>query len=379
MIDPGLAPTPPMGFNTWNHFGLKIDENLLAETIVALREQGLAELGYVNVNIDDGWMAPERVTGRLQPDPQRFPGGIRRIADIAHAAGLRLGIYSDCGRRTCGGLPASYGYETEDARTFAEWEVDLLKYDWCHVPWEDFPGRSHAEVAQILYTRMAEAIAATGRPILLSMCNWGDGEPWRWARGLAHMWRTTDDIVDAYRREGAGWRGDLLSIFRCNVALAEYAGPGGWNDPDMLEIGNGGMTTVEYETQFSLWCLMAAPLLIGTDVRTMTEDTRRILTNRELIAVDQDRLGRQARLVQSENGVHLLVKPLDRGDLAVGLFNEGDASASFRMDWDGLAGRGSGALIRDLWTGEVRSACDQEEWSVLPHETKVWRLTLADR
>ncbi len=368
-----------MGFNTWNRFGIEIDERLMTETIAAICEEGLRDLGYIYVNLDDGWMAPERdALGRLVPDPQRFPHGIGPLADAAHKAGLKLGIYSDCGHRTCKGLPASYGHEREDAQAFAAWGVDFLKYDWCHVPFEDFPGRTHAEVAQILYGRIEAAVAAAGRPMLLSMCNWGDGEPWRWGRGLAHMWRTTDDIVDAYRRETSGWSGDLSTIFRLNAVLDEFAGPGGWNDPDMLEIGNGGMTTTEYQTQFSLWCLMAAPLLIGTDLRAMSEDTRRILTNRELIAIDQDPLGRQAVLADDRDGICLLTKPLAGGDVAVGLFNERDAAAAYAIDWRRIAPTAAReVLARDLWTGEQRRVRGREDCPVLPHETRVWRLSAA--
>ena len=379
MGDPWEAATPPLGFNTWNRFGMSIDEDLIEGTIEAMVAQGLRDLGYGYLNIDDGWMAPERDRlGRLAPDPDRFPRGIRRLADLAHRAGLRLGIYSDCGERTCGGLPASFGHEREDAESFAAWGCDFLKYDWCHVPFERFPGQSPAEVAKALYGRMAEAVRAAGRPMLLSLCSWGIGEPWLWARGQWQMWRTTDDIVDAYRREGTGWTGDLLQVFHRNARLDEYAGPGGWNDPDMLEVGNGGMSDREQRSHFALWCLMAAPLLIGTDVRRMSDATRAILGNRELLAVDQDPLGRQARLLRSEEGLHLLVKPLAGGDLAVGVFNERDDEGECRLDWDRLGAGARRLVARDLWTGRERRVGGLEGSGVAPHATEVWRLMSLD-
>lgn len=375
-LDPGLAPTPPMGFNTWNCFRMGIDEEIISGTLGALVDSGLAELGYRALNIDDGWMAPERDrNGRLVPDPDRFPGGILRLADAAHEAGLTLGIYSDCGERTCGGLPASYGHDREDAESFASWEVDFLKHDWCNVPFDDFPGRSERQVAEELYGRMSDAIAATGRPMVLSLCSWGHGEPWQWARGVGHLWRTTPDICDRYREGAPAGMASLTEIFHRNVALDQHAGPGGWNDPDMLEIGNGGMTEREYRSHFTLWCLMAAPLLIGTDLRSLSAETLTILGNRDLIAVDQDPMGRQCRLVSSESSVHVLVKELQGGTPAVGAFNEGDEGTTVSLDWPSLVGGGShGALARDLWSGEERPTGASFEVRLEPHECAAWRL-----
>jgi alpha-galactosidase len=364
-----LCPTPPMGFNTWNRFGRHINEDLIVETLQAVVSSGLRDAGYVYVNLDDGWMAPERDgAGHLVPDPQRFPGGIARIADRAHAMGLKLGIYSDCGTKTCEGLPASFGHEEQDARTFAAWGIDFLKQDWCHVPLDEFPDRSEREVAQILYGRMSRALFATGRPIVLSMCNWGHGQPWEWARGVGHLWRTTGDIVDAYRRPGDRWTGDMVGIFHRNVELADFAGPGGFNDPDMLEVGNGGMTDVEYRTHFALWCMMAAPLLIGTDVRRMSDATRSILLNRDLIAVNQDALGRQARRVAEADGVHTLVKPLADGDTALAVFNEGDSPAE-ADPWGQVPGA---TEAKDLWTGAAARL--GRPVAVDAHATEVWRV-----
>jgi len=375
-VDPSLASTPPMGFNTWNRFGMQIDERLIEETMDALCVLGLAELGYRYVNIDDGWMAGERDRrGRLRPDPVRFAQGIASLAERAHSLGLRLGIYSDCGVRTCGGLPASYGHERDDAAQFADWGVDYLKHDWCNVPFDAFPGLTHREVAQILYGRMSDAIVATGHPMVFSLCSWGDGEPWEWARGVGHLWRTTGDIVDAYRRPAAtGWSGDLVSIFRRNVTLAPYAGPGGWNDPDMLEVGNGGMTDTEYRSHFALWCLMAAPLMIGTDLRDVKASTLAILTNRDLIAIDQDPLGRPCEVVEQKDDVWVLRRPLANGDMAVAVFNEGDTPAEATLDYARLLPPASAWHAQDVWTGQERTVRGRDDVPLAPHATEVWRI-----
>jgi alpha-galactosidase len=376
IVGPSLAPVPPMGFNTWNHFGLAIDERLARETMQAMVDRGLLAAGYRYFNLDDGWMAPQRdSSGRLVADPERFGSGMAALAKEAHEMGLLFGLYSDCGHRTCGGLPASYGHEATDAATFAEWEVDYLKHDWCHVPFEDFPGASHAEVAQELYGRMAEALVSTGRPVVLSMCSWGDGRPWEWARGLAHLWRTTPDITDSFTRSDSPTWG-VVPIFHRNARLADWAGPGGWNDPDMLEVGNGGMSEVEYKSHFALWCLMAAPLLIGCDVRRASEETIELLTNKELVALDQDPLGQQARLVASEGSVHTLVKQLADG-WAVGLFNEGPSEATVNLDWAALAGQPAppgGWLAKDCWTGAEKAVSGADDVTLRAHETLVWRL-----
>ncbi len=367
-IDFTLAPTPPMGFNTWNRFGMDISEALIDETMDALVSTGLAELGYVHLNIDDGWMAPERsAAGALVPDPQRFPGGIKRLADRAHGMGLKLGLYSDCGRKTCGGLPASYGHERQDADTFARWGIDYLKHDWCHVPFEDFPGASEREVAQILYGRMSDALVATGRPVVLSMCSWGHGEPWEWARGVGHLWRTTPDIMDTYHRDAHRGTQDMLAIFERNVVLDPFAGPGGFNDPDMLEVGNGGMTAVEYRTHFALWCMMAAPLLLGCDLRGVSAETLAIVGNRQLIAINQDPLGQQARRVWQEGGVHVLAKPLADGGQAVAVFNQTDGAKDTAPQEHVSA---AGPAI-DVWTGARERVGPVH---LEPHQAKVWRV-----
>lgn len=372
ILDPGLVPVPPMGLNTWNHFGLEISESLVRELAEAMVDRGLLAAGYRYLNLDDGWMAPERdPDGRLVGDPVRFPSGIRRLADEVHDCGLLFGIYSDCGRRTCGGLPASYGHERVDAETFAGFGVDYLKHDFCHVPYEEFPGQSPREVAQILYRRMAEALRATGRPIVFSMCNWGVGEPWEWARGIAHLWRTTPDIQDRFSSPEGSPR-DVVAIVRHNLALAPYAGPGGFNDPDMLEVGNGGLGPREEWSHFALWCMMAAPLLVGCDVRRVPDETVALLTEPDLLAIDQDPLGRQARVVAESADAIVCLKDLADG-VAVAVFNPGDAEATVRLDWSSLLSTERPIVARECGPGTERVVSGVESVTVAAHDTLVWR------
>lgn len=372
--DVWLSPTPPMGFNTWNRFGGNIDQNLILETMDALVNTGLRDLGYNYLNIDDGWTASTRNTdGEFVPDPMRFPEGIAKLSARAHTLGLKLGIYSCCGTETCMGLPGSYGYEETDARTFARWGIDFLKQDWCHVPFDDFPGKSHGEVAKILYGRISHAISGTGRPMILSMCNWGDGEPWLWARGIAHLWRTTPDISDTFSTDYLNGAWDMLRIFRKNVKLDKFAGPGGWNDPDMLEVGNGGMSTTQYRSHFTLWCMMAAPLIIGTDIRSMSEETRLILSNRDLIGIDQDPLGIQAHLYLESQGVYVLVKPLVDESVAVAVFNSTNSQREMSIHWRDYFSKKIN-FRKDLWTGVVAPADSSTTVSILPEATLVWKV-----
>ena len=344
-----LAATPPMGWNTWNTFGSEIDEDLIRESAQAMVDEGLAAAGYRYVNVDDVWQAPERVGGLLAADPDRFPAGIPALATHVHALDLELGIYSCAGTHTCEELPGSYGYEARDAATFASWDVDFLKYDNCHVPaGADGPA---------LYRRMGRALRATGRNIVYSVCEWGINGPWRWAGAVgAQMWRTTGDIFDT-------WESIVDIGFERQAELYPYAGPGRWNDPDMLvvgmygkgNVGRGGCTVAEYRSHFSLWCLQAAPLIIGCDVRSMDDATRTILMNAEAIAVDQDPLGAQAMRVgvtdHAEQRAEVWAKPLADGSVAVGLFNLSDADGRLiEVSWESLGLQPSQrCVVRDLW------------------------------
>ncbi|MFI7873343.1 NPCBM/NEW2 domain-containing protein [Streptomyces salinarius] len=333
-----LALTPPMGFNNWNstHCRAEFNETMVKGIADLFVERGLKDAGYEYVNLDDCWALPERdADGRLVPDPERFPNGIKAVADYVHSKGLKFGIYTSAGTKTCSsiGFPGALGHEYSDARQFADWGVDYLKYDNCNNQGVD---------ARQRYTTMRDALAATGRPIVYSICEWGQNKPWEWAGDLGQLWRTTGDISDSWS--------SMSSIMKANLELAPYAGPGGWNDPDMLEVGNGGMTDTEYRTHFSMWSIMAAPLLIGTDLRTAPESAFEILTNDEVIAVDQDPLGKQGAVVSSDGGKWVVSKEMADGSRAVALFNEG--SRAQRIETTARAvglPQARGYTMRDLW------------------------------
>ncbi|WP_197366838.1 NPCBM/NEW2 domain-containing protein [Streptomyces clavuligerus] len=332
------AATPPMGFNNWNSTHCRADFHEamvkgIADIFVA---RGLKEAGYTYVNLDDCWALPERnAEGKLVPDPVRFPNGIKAVADYVHAKGLKFGIYTSAGTKTCNraGFPGALGHEYSDAQQFADWGVDYLKYDNCNNQGVD---------AKLRYTTMRDALRATGRPIVYSICEWGQNKPWEWAKDVGQLWRTTGDISD-------NW-GSMLSIMKRNLPLAPYAGPGHWNDPDMLEVGNGGMTDTEYRSHFSMWSIMAAPLLIGADLRKVPESTFEILGNREVIAVNQDRLGKQGTVVSSEGGRWVVAKELADGSRAVALFNESARPQRIATTAQavGLA-QATAYKVRDLW------------------------------
>lgn len=364
----GLARTPPMGFNDWNAFGCDVSEQLIKQTADFFVTSGLKDLGYQYVNIDDCWSLRERgADGRLVPDPEKFPSGIAGTAAYVHGLGLKLGIYGDAGTATCAGYPGSLGHETIDAQTFADWGVDYLKYDNCNNQSDE----SRADYVR-RYTAMGDALRATGRPIVYSLCEWGRVQPWEWAAEVGHLWRTTDDIQD-------NWA-SMSSIIAQNAPLFGAAKPGAWNDPDMLEIGNGGMTTREYETHFSMWAMMSAPLLIGSDLRTASADTLRILSNRAIIAVDQDPLGVQAQVLFQLGGKMVLSKPLVNGDRAVALYNASAAPATFgvRAVQTGLP-LARAYRMTDLWTGAVTQAASQLTATVPPHATAIYRVAAVSR
>ncbi|MGW9028755.1 NPCBM/NEW2 domain-containing protein [Streptomyces sp. NPDC055722] len=367
----GLALTPPMGFNNWNstHCRAEFNESMVKGITDLFVEKGLKDAGYQYVNLDDCWALPSRDTdGKLVPDPARFPNGIKAVADYVHSKGLKLGIYTSAGTKTCNsaGFPGALGHEYSDAQQFAGWGVDYLKYDNCNNQGVD---------AKLRYTTMRDALKAatrtTGRPIVYSICEWGQNKPWEWASDVGHLWRTTGDISD-------NW-GSMLSILKQNLPLAPYAGPGHWNDPDMLEVGNGGMTDTEYRTHFSLWSVMAAPLLIGSDLRKASPATFEILGNKEVIAVDQDPLGKQGTVVSSEGGRWVVAKEMKDGSRAVALFNEtGDAQRiSTTAGAVGLP-EASAYTLRDLWQHRSYNTAGTISATVPAHGTVLVRVT-ADR
>jgi len=336
-----LAPTPPMGWNSWNKFACDVSEQLIRETADALVASGMRDAGYQYVVIDDCWQVARDSVGNIVVDPDRFPSGMRALADYVHGKGLKFGVYSDAGTKTCQGRPGSRGYEYQDARTYAVWGVDYLKYDWCS------HGTQNAEAS---YRLMRDALDLSGRLITFSICEWGTNTPWLWATGVGHLWRTTGDIQDCWdcRRDwgGYGW----VHILDLQVGLESHAGPGHWNDPDMLEVGNGGMTTEEYRAHFSMWAMLAAPLMAGNDVRGMTPEIRDILTNREVIAVDQDPMGRQGRKVRDDGDVEVWAKELADGSRAVALLNRDTTAAAVTVSWPEIGyTTGIEAVVRDLW------------------------------
>ncbi|MBD8872154.1 glycoside hydrolase family 27 protein [Rhodanobacter sp. DHB23] len=337
----GLAPTPPMGWNTWNKFGCNVSEKLIRQAADTMVSSGMRDAGYTYIVIDDCWQVQRDAQGNIQADPQRFPSGMKALGDYIHARGLKFGIYSDAGAKTCGGRPGSWGHEYQDARTYASWGVDYLKYDWCSTYTQD---------AQSTYTTMSDALRATGRPIVFSICEWGVNKPWLWAKNVGNLWRTTDDIYDHWSGQD-GYQHSVLAILDLQVGLDGFAGPGHWNDPDMLEVGNGGMSNTEYQSHFSLWAMLAAPLMAGNDLASMSAETKAILTNREVIAVDQDPLGIEARRVAKHDDYEVWARPLKGGGRAVLLLNRGASAHAITVNWADLDLPASLRLkVRDLWT-----------------------------
>jgi alpha-galactosidase len=328
-----LAPLPPMGFNTWNKFGCNVDERLIRETADAMVETGMLAAGYRYLVIDDCWQVSRDTNGRIVADPERFPDGMKALADYVHGKGLLFGLYTDLGPKTCAGRPGSLGFEDLDAASYAEWGVDYIKVDWCNT--DDLQ-------APFQYAKFRDALRQTGRPIVLSICEWGRNDPWTWARGVGQLWRTTSDIADNW--ESVAW------IINANAHHYAAAGPGGWNDPDMLEVGNGGMTGDEYRAHFSLWAIMAAPLMAGNDLRAMTEETKAILLNREVIAIDQDPLGLQGRIIIDRGyGGQVWLKPLADGSKAVAFLNLSGGELALNVRWSQIDVPAGPARVRDLW------------------------------
>ncbi len=371
----GLANTPPMGFNDWNAYGCNVSADLIEGAARYIHDSGMQAAGYRYVNIDDCWLESSRnAAGELVPDPAKFPQGIAAVADYVHGLGLKLGIYEDAGTQTCAGYPGSLGHEAQDARTFAGWGVDYLKYDQCNIPFANYPGLTHQQIDTQLYTTMSNALKATGRPIVFSMCNGTDAAafPWLWGAPVSNLWRTTTDIQDNFP--------STVTNFEGNVGLFPYAHPGAWNDPDMLEIGNGGQSVTEYQSQFSLWSEMAAPLIAGTNLTALSAADRAIYENRRVIAVDQDRLGRQAHPVSSSDGLWVLSRPLSNGDHAVLLFNSTSQPTAISTTV-GAAGvsRAPAYRLTDLWSGAVTQTRGRIAAFVQAHGVVMYRVRAIPR
>lgn len=357
-LDDGLARTPPMGWNSWNALRLDINEDLVREVADVLADEGFEDAGYEYLVIDDGWQIARDDAGNIVVDAKKFPSGIKALADYVHSRGLKFGLYSDAGAKTCGGFPGSLGHEYQDARTYAAWGVDYLKYDWCH---------SGNQSAPDSYALMRDALKQAGRPIVLSICEWGTSKPWLWARDVGHLWRTTFDIRPCWDcGQQAHSKGVLIEnfigftkILDRQVDLEPYAGPGHWNDPDMLEVGNGELTYQENRAHFSLWCILSAPLMMGNDVRDMTPEVKGILTNGEAIAVNQDPLGRQGRKVRDDGDLEVWSKELADGTRAVVLFNRSADEADIAFSWPEIGLPEHLSLeVRDLWEHQDKGRFD---------------------
>lgn len=376
----GLALTPPMGWNSWNTFQTNINDKLVRDIADKMVSSGMKDDGYNYLVLDDGWMAMERdsVTGNLIPDPVKFPYGMKALVDYVHSKGLKFGLYNCAGTKTCAGYPGTRGYEYQDARFYASLDIDYLKFDWCYTK-----GINAIEA----YTTMSNALKKAGHPIVFSLCEWGSNKPWLWASELGHLWRTTGDISPQFEgtKDNGTWSANgINTILDMQDTLRKYAGPGHWNDPDMLEVGNG-LSENENRAHFSMWCMLAAPLIAGNDLRSMSPSTTSILTNKEVTAVDQDSLGIQALKYRSKDSLETWIKPLRGGSWAVCFLNRRSAPALVEFDWrkediaDPLSKRNlshsSTYKIRNLWTkmnaGTTRTPL---KVMVAPHDVLMLKL-----
>lgn len=375
---PGLALTPPMGWNSWNTFASNINENLIKETADAMIANGMRDAGYTYIVIDDTWESMERdANGNLVPDPAKFPSGMKALGDYLHSKGFKFGIHSCAGTKTCAGYPGGRGHEYQDARTYASWGVDFLKYDWCDHGTAD---------ARETYKTMRDAIHTAGRPMVFSLCEWGQNKPWEWAGEVGHMWRTTGDIYDSYDgRKGweMGWKRILdlqYTLVESNGpdGIGKYAGPGHWNDPDMLEVGNEGLTFAESRAHFSFWCILAAPLIAGNDVRHMKPEIRDLLINKDVIAINQDSLGKQGFRALADPGktIEIWVKELSNGEWAVCALNTHSAAADITVEWNRLWTIQGKFQVHDVWAKKSAGDTTKPHTAHLDsHDVALFRLT----
>lgn len=375
----GMALTPPMGWNSWNKFACNVDENLIRGVADAMVSSGMKDAGYQYIVIDDCWHGTRDSLGFIHPDLQRFPSGIKALADYIHSKGLKFGIYSDAGWKTCGGRPGSRGYEFQDAQTYAKWGVDYLKYDWCNTEGLNQEGS---------YLTMRNALYQAGRPLVLSICEWGDGKPWTWGKNIGHLWRTTGDITNCFDcvvDHGTWKQWGVMQIIDKQDGLREFAGPDYWNDPDMMEVGNG-LTFNEERAHFSMWCMLAAPLIAGNDLSNMSKETKSVLTNKEAIAIDQDSLGVQGFKYSTKDSVETWFKPLAKGDWAICFLNRGTKPKTVSFFWkenlvsDKFSNRDANFAktvytIRDLWLKkEVGTTSKPYTAEIDGHDAKLLRL-----
>lgn len=378
--EPSLAPTPPMGWMSWNFFADNIHEKELKEMADAMLSSGMANAGYHYIFIDDGWQGGRDNKNNIIADPVKFPSGIKALAKYLHDRGLKLGIYSDAAQLTCAGYTASLGFEEQDAKTFASWDVDYLKYDYCHAP-------TDVETAKIRYKKMADALRNSGRPIALGICEWGPRKPWLWAAEAGgQLWRTTYDIRDKWKNLSENENAEgILDILDINAELHAYSGIGKWNDADMLvaglygkkgpsgDLGGIGCTDIEYQSQLSLWAMMNSPLYATNDLRNMNKATKNILLNTEVIALNQDALGKQAIRKINNELWNVFAKPLANGDVAIAILNRTDTLQDFELKFTSIDLPGK-YEIRDLWLHKTIGKASKWKGKIQAHETKVFRL-----
>lgn len=375
-----LAATPPMGWMTWNLYGTNINEKIIRDIADAMVLEGFKDAGYTYIYIDDGWQGGRDKRNNMIPDPEKFPSGIKALADYVHSKGLKLGIYSDAAQLTCAGYTASLGFEEQDAKTFAEWGIDYLKYDFCYAP-------DDVETAKVRYAKMADALRNCGRDIVLGICEWGGRKPWTWASKCGgQLWRTTPDVRDIWKAPKGNDGGvGILDIINENKDLYQYASVGAWNDMDMLVVGLNGKggpsslggrpdcKTHEYVTQMSMWCMMASPLAMTNDLTNVDETTKEILLNKDIIAINQDKLGIQAKPIICEEDYQVYLKPLENEEYAVAVLNVSEKSVSVTVDLKSLPGK---YRVYDVWTHKkVASKATKIKTKLEPHQTKVYRLT----
>ena len=377
-----LAPTPPMGWNSWNTFQTNISDELVRGIADVMVSSGMKDAGYTYLVLDDGWMAMERdpKTGDLVPDPKKFPNGMKVLVDYVHSKGLKFGLYNCAGTKTCAGYPGTRGYEYQDARFYASLGIDYLKFDWCN---------TEGINAKEAYTTMSKALKAAGRPIVFSLCEWGSNKPWNWAEPVGQLWRTTGDIsnvFDGVVDHKTWYQLGIMKIVDLQDTIRKFAGPNHWNDPDMLEVGNG-LTAAENRTHFSMWCMLAAPLIAGNDLRKMDEQTRATLTNRDAIAINQDALGIEGFKYAERDSIQTWIKPLNNSDWAVCFVNRNAAPKSIEFNWqietvnDSLFNKQLNAQaitykLRDLWSKKDLGTTKKPLKTVVqPHDVLLLRLT----
>jgi alpha-galactosidase len=343
----GLALTPPMGWNTWNTFAGDCNETLVKQTADAMVANGMRDAGYIYIVVDDCWAKKDRdADGNLVADPVKFPGGMKALGDYLHSKGFKFGMYGCAGKTTCGGYPGGRGHEFQDARYYASCGVDYFKYDWC-----DHGTANGPETYRI----MSDALKAAGRPIVFSLCEWGQNQPWLWAAPVGHLWRTTGDIGPGYGASPKNkWEHGWKQLLDMNVGLEKYAGPGHWNDPDMLEVGAKGLTLAESRGHFSMWCMIAAPLIAGNDVRSMTPEVHDILTNKDVIAIDQDAAGHQGFRYRVDKDKEIWAKELSDKGWAIAVLNTGDSAATLTLDMKELSFLTEQYYdVTNVWTGKA--------------------------